>query len=99
MPPSKSPSSSSPLHERFRKGSRILSAGLVALGVVILVGKATSFDLLTRLHPSVATMKANTALLFVLLGCGLFMVQGERRFEPLRRALAVVIVALAATTG
>jgi PAS domain S-box-containing protein len=53
-------------------------------GIVVLVGWMTDVRTLTSLHPSWASMKANTAMCFVLLGAALWM--SVRRTYPLALA-------------
>ena len=100
MPPRKDSPPASRLHERFREVSRSAAVAVIALGAAVLVGWAAGIERLVRFPPSSRmTMKANTAVSFVLMGSGLYLIQRGNGRELLRRALALVIVSIAAVTG
>ena len=67
---------------RFHQVSRVTGAAVMVLGVTVLVGWALDVELFVSLYSSLASMKANTALLFVLLGCALLLQQKGRAHEP-----------------
>lgn len=52
---------------------RYAGAVVASVGVLVLIGWATGTRALTSVHPSLATMKANTSLSFVLLGVALWL--------------------------
>src|SRR5262249_40278994 len=75
-----------------------MSGGIVAaLGGVVLGGWVFDISLLKTLHPSFATMKANTALLFALTGIDLWLLADDRAHR-MRRLLTAAIIAIAALT-
>src|SRR5262245_5004852 len=51
----------------FRHASMVLSASVIALGVLVVTGWVLDIGFLKSVSPSFVTMKANTALLFVVL--------------------------------
>ncbi len=74
------------------------AAGLVAaLGCAVLLGWAVELPLLKGLHPDWATMKANTALGFLLSGVALFLLATDGRTS--RRSAGEICAALAAALG
>jgi PAS domain S-box-containing protein len=80
-------------------GARWAGRGVVATGVLALAGWVTGIAALTRIHPSLASMKANTALALVFLGLALALPTDERRSaRRLRLALPRAVVAIAAIT-
>jgi len=74
--------------------AQVASAAVVALGVVVLIGWALDAVVLTSVVPTWVSMKANTAVGFVLAGVAL----GVLRFEDARRSLRVVGLGCAAGT-
>jgi len=82
------------LESRFRRMSTIFSGIVITLGLVVLTGWVFDVPVLKRVHSSFVTMKANTALLFIVLGTGLWLV-GRDKLPRVRRiaALAIVVVA------
>jgi hypothetical protein len=62
--------------------ARIAGILVAALGVKVLVGWLLDLDALKRIFPGVPVTKANTALLFVVVGAGLAVLA---RAEPRRR--------------
>ena len=51
------------LESRFLRASKLGAALCVALGSIVLAGWLIDLPYLTHLHPSLPTMKANTALI------------------------------------
>ncbi|HVZ32507.1 MAG TPA: hypothetical protein VG963_08775, partial [Polyangiaceae bacterium] len=84
--------------ERALRASQLLSCAVSLLGFFVLCGWALHWPLLIRLRPGFASMKPNTALLFVLLGAALGIREGERGSVPIRRGLAALVVLLAGAT-
>ncbi len=85
------------LTARFHTTARICAATVVALGVVVLFGWVFDVELLKRVLPRLSSMKANTALLFVLLGVALRLARDPPR-RTLRVGLAGVVTTVAALT-
>ena len=56
------------LHDSFRLTSRIAAAASVVVGVIVLAGWALGISFFKSLSPNLASMKANTALCYVLPG-------------------------------
>jgi PAS domain S-box-containing protein len=85
------------LARQFRRASRFGGLLLIALGVAVLTGWAFDISTLKSIHPSLSTMKANSAILFVLLGGVLAMGERDRKGR-IRYVLGSVIVVIAAVT-
>lgn len=83
------------LHEAFRRASRAAFAVIVTLGALVLVGWALDIDRIKSVHPELAPMKANTALLFVMVGVGGLTMRRPR----LRVACGAAVLVLAALVG
>ena len=66
---------------------RVLGAGAVALGVVVLVGWTIENEALTRIVPGSTSLKVNTALCLVFLGTA--CVIRRTHHERLRTVLEV----------
>jgi len=86
------------LAARFRVTSRALAAAVTALGVAVLVGWIFDITTLRSLSPSLASMKANTALEFALLGVALWTADDAKRSLH-RRLLALAVVTIALLTA
>jgi PAS domain S-box-containing protein len=71
-PPPPSGELRSQIPAALERASRWLSAGVAAVGLVVLFGWALDVPALTRLHPSLASMKPNTAVCLTLLGGALW---------------------------
>ncbi|HVJ15709.1 MAG TPA: hypothetical protein VM686_09710, partial [Polyangiaceae bacterium] len=82
----------------FLRGSRAGAALLVLLGLVVLAGWAFDLTILTQVSSSFASMKANTALSFMLLGGACWFSPEHAPSKP-RRWLSLAVIAIAAATG
>jgi methyl-accepting chemotaxis protein len=83
----------------FQSWSRRAGIAVTAVGVAVLIGWMLNIPLLKSIHPSLVTMKANTALAFLLSGIALLMLQAgpadQRKLRIARWcALAVALVGL-----
>ena len=89
------------LHDSFRLTSRIAAAASVVVGVIVLAGWALGISFFKSLSPNLASMKANTALAFVLAGAALWLLQpgSEGAARARRRAWALVLAALVTLIG
>ncbi len=54
----------------------------VAIGATAMVGWILGIDTLKSVVPGLITMKANTALVFIILGSGLYLLRGRRDHRP-----------------
>ena len=81
----------------FRQASKAIAALLATLGLVVLYGWAFNVPALTVVHPTFASMKANTAALFVLLGTALWIASNNQR-QRSRRILGLLVVIIAGLT-
>ncbi len=84
-------------HARFHLASALLSGSIIVLGVIVLAGWTLDNPMLKRVHPSFASMKANTAVLFVLLGTGVWSARpGKSRL--VRRIIGALIMTASLAT-
>jgi len=77
------------------------SLAVVVVGLLVLLGWLFDVPLLKRIHPSLASMKPNTALCFMLLGSAIWLRDPSkltRRRRQVVGALAIAIVILGAAT-
>jgi PAS domain S-box-containing protein len=76
------------------------SVALVILGVAVLIGWAAGITLLKKIGPTLASMKPNTAVCFLLAGASLWLLRSEDvsglrlRFGQLSAAIMIFIGAL-----
>lgn len=88
--------------EKYLRVSKVAAALLTGLGAVVLAGWTLDIRALKSVLPDAATMKANTALCFMLFGVSLWLqgrIEGERRSMTARlSALVVGAVALLTLT-
>lgn len=82
---------------RFRTASMWLSAGVIAIGVLVLVGWAFGIPAFTSIRPPWTSMKPNTGVLLVALGAGLWLM-AVRRHVRVQRGLGVFVAVIAAIT-
>jgi two-component system, cell cycle sensor histidine kinase and response regulator CckA len=82
---------------RFKLAAVVASAACIGLGVLVLAGWLFDMPVLKSVHPSFATMKANTAACFLLVGSALFL-RNRGRHMLVARALAAVVLLIAALT-
>ena len=74
--------------EKYLRVSKVAAALLTGLGAVVLAGWTLDIRALKSVLPDAATMKANTALCFMLFGVSLWLqgrIEGERRSMTGRR--------------
>lgn len=93
------PSPLSPRRASFLKSlARAASATAVFVGSLVLVGWGLDNSVLKNVFPGAVTMKANTALAFILAGMSLWML-GTDQASLRRRRIAVACAALVALIG
>lgn len=79
------PPSDHRLSDRLRRTAAFAGCSVVALGSVVLAGWAFDVDVLRSISPGLASMKANTALAFVLLGVSILSFGMVGRVRPAGR--------------
>ncbi len=92
---SKSIQSNPDLVDLCERASRYIGTGVAALGVLVLIGWVANITVLTSIIPGLATMKFNTALMFILSGG--FLASEDSAFRY-RRIITIVIIAVAGLT-
>lgn len=95
------------LIELLRSCSKIVGIIVASIGFVVILGWIFHLDLLKSVLPGLVTMKANTAICFILGGVSLWLWH-ENNFQemnatapkkrPLRQGLALLIIAIALLT-
>ena len=87
-------SSSATLTARLETISRVLGYAVAALGLVVMVGWLLNIPAVESLLPDLATMKFNTALLFLLSGFVLTRTKSSDRTIQVCAAMVVIIAGL-----
>lgn len=93
-------------HQNQPRTVRLLAAmsggaaiGVFAIGGLVFLGWFFDIAILKSLHPNLVSMKANTAVAFILTGISLWLLQPNRaRFQP-GRFIACAIAVIVATLG
>jgi signal transduction histidine kinase/CheY-like chemotaxis protein len=85
------------LEDRFRRASRVCSVLVVLLGATGLAGWVFDIQRLKSVSPSFVSMKANTAVLLIVLGASLLPL-GRLRAGFARRWMALFLASIAALT-
>ncbi len=84
---------------RPKRLSRILSAAVILIGCLVLVGWVLNIPILRSGAPSLEGMKANAALAFVLCGLSLWLQNGDdHRWTSAGQALAALVAILGLIT-
>lgn len=93
-----SPSSDPRIAATYRRAAGIVSALVIAVGALVVIGWLFGIVALQRLHPALSSMKLNTALSLAVLGGALRLSLGRR--PPVRavRVLAGLATAIAAAS-
>lgn len=65
--------------EQLRKLGVLGTGGAAIIGTVAMIGWLTGIDVLKSVVPGLVTMKANTALTFIVLGAGLYLLRLGKR--------------------
>ncbi|MEK6601655.1 MAG: hypothetical protein AABZ09_07215, partial [Candidatus Binatota bacterium] len=74
--------------------SRTASYTVIFVGLLVLVGWVMDITVLKSVFPGLVTMKANTALAFVLAGMSLWLLwteQADQRLRRIAQACAVIV--------
>src|SRR5262249_16906721 len=82
---------------RCRRGAAVTAAVVIAVGAIVCVGWLLDIVALQRLHPALASMKFNTALVLLLLGAALLR-STRRETGHVHRAFAAIATAIAAAS-
>ena len=85
------------LRLRFRLTAKAASGTVAGLGALVLVGWILDIPALKSVQPGLASMKANSAFCFLLLGAALWVSDDAHR-RVVRRLLAAIIAIAGALT-
>jgi len=83
---------------RFRGWAQIASVFVILVGAVVCCGWLFGIAALQRLHPHLASMKLNTAIVLILMGLALWFALHGPDCTRARRRLGTVAAAIAAAT-
>ena len=83
---------------RFRSISIALSAAAFCIGGTALMGWIFDIEILKRIHPSLVTMKANTAVCLMLASMSVFLIQ-DSATSTTKHRIALVLAAIVSTVG
>ncbi|KAF0108989.1 MAG: histidine kinase [Anaerolineaceae bacterium] len=86
---------------RFRFFARVGSAAVILVGCLALMGWIFDITVLKSLLPGAVTMKANTAVCFLLAGASLWLALSnttDRRIQRLKQACAVIVALIGLLT-
>jgi signal transduction histidine kinase len=78
--------------------SKVASIAVIFVGGVVIVGWISDIPCLKSIHPSLVTMKANTAVGFILIGLSLWLLQ-MKQVNWIGRITGQVMAAFAALLG
>jgi len=76
-----------------RRAAAVAGAAVAGLGLLVLAGWLGGWDVFTRIAPGFVTMKANTALCFVLLGAALLW-RDRRIFRGVCAGVVAIVAGL-----
>jgi len=79
--------------------SEIFSILIFLGGCTVLIGWIADLPLLKSLHPGMATMKANSAICFLLIGLSLWLLQSKRLNSPAARVVSLLSICAIFLTG
>jgi len=91
----------SSFHISLEKVPRIASMVVFVVGCIVLTGWQLDLPALTSILPGMATMKANSALAFILCAISLWLLQNRQTKRPARllaNACAAVVLLIAVLT-
>jgi two-component system, sensor histidine kinase and response regulator len=83
----------------FQRVSRYCGMAVAALGLAVLIGWALDIAVLKSVLPGLVTMKANTAVGFLLAGTALFAAGRERQSVSVWQVARLVLAAVVALIG
>jgi len=85
----------------LRSWSKAGSATAIVVGLLVLVGWALDIEILKRGVPGLVSMKANTAIAFILSGITLWLLQADQvgpRTRPIAHVYAFIVTVIGALT-
>lgn len=101
-PPSRPPVATAEVPPRWasiiRHIGRAASGSVAALGFFVFLGWIFDWSVLKSLHPSLVTMKANSSVLFILLGGGIWCASSDGAASRARRILGLAVATVGGIT-
>ena len=90
------------VEKRFNIIAKILSLAVLTIGLVVIIGWIFDITILKSIFPSMVSMKANTAICFILIGLTLisyyFGNPQKRVYQIIGKSFSIIVILISALT-